>query len=507
MQNIDRQRSAQQLREDILAIWKAGVDGVRPEHLIRNSVVFDEENDALRVDGVEYPISGLDRIVVVGAGKASGAMAETLETILEPIARNAEKKEILGWINVPEDCAKKLRWIRLHPARPMGVNEPTEAAVEGTEEIIRLLENLSPRDLCLNLLSGGGSALLVAPVPEIPLPIQLELVRFLSESGATIQQLNVVRKQISRIKGGGMKSLCRGKQLISLILSDVLGDPLEIIASGPTVDNTSTAEDALSILQRFERQNDLKRQKQESPQRFLALQRTIHYLKSKPEPDNKLQKPNVGDDPSGLVVDPQGGFVHNVVIGNNAVAVEAAGTEALRRGYTHAMHCVRHSEGDAEQVGRQLLEFGLGMLETGPDCLIHGGEPVVRLAPEENRGKGGRNQQLVLAALVELLEKYPDLLRNGQPIGLALLSGGTDGEDGPTDAAGAWIDPLFFTVYPDKIRRIEEKNPKWCLERNDAYHFFDPFEMLIKTGATGTNVCDLRIVLVSRIDDKKFPSR
>lgn len=495
------QRTTQQLREDILAIWKAGVDGVRPERLMQDAVVFNKENDALMIGGIEYPISGIDRIIVVGAGKASGAMAEALETILEPIG---DRKEIFGWVNVPEDCVRELRWIRLYPARPMGVNEPTEAAVEGTEKIIQILENLSPRDLCLNLLSGGGSALLVSPISEISLQDQLELIRFLSESGATIQQLNIVRKQISRIKGGGMKNLCRGKQLISLILSDVLGDPLDIIASGPTVENTSSPADALRVLRRIERQNEVKLLKAEEPRRFLALQRAIGYLENKSMPETGADRPTIVDDPLGLVVDSLGGFVHNIVIGNNANAVEAAGEEALRRGYSHTMYSARHSEGEAEQIGRELLDLGLGMLKKGSDCLIHGGEPVVRLVDEGRRGKGGRNQQLVLAALVELQKRYVDLLVDGQPIGLALLSGGTDGEDGPTDAAGAWIDPLFFTVFSDKIKSEGEKNPEWFLERNDAYHFFEPFGTLIKTGVTGTNVCDLRVVLVSRIEGKNL---
>lgn len=481
-------RTPEQLREDLLAIWQAGVEGVKPDRLVRESVSL--KDDDLEVCGLRYPLAEIDRIVVVGGGKASGSMAESLESVLEPIL---ERKNVVGWINVPEDAAKPLRRIRLHPARPLGVNEPTEAAATGTREMIRLLESLTPGDLCLNLLSGGGSALLPAPVPEIPLEDKLELTRFLSESGATIQELNTVRKQLSLLKGGGMKSLCRGKRLISLILSDVLGDPLDVIASGPTVSNRSTAPDALEILRRF-------MSKGVPPKRKPALERIVRYLERKIDDRTPLNDDDRSVDENGTMNDMQGGFVRNVVIGNLAVAVDAAGEEALRRGYSHAMHAARESEGLAEELGVHLARLAFDMRRTGPDCLIHGGEPVVRLAPPEIRGKGGRNQQLVLAALLEIMEHCDgECLGNENFPGIAILSGGTDGEDGPTDAAGAWIDPMFGRRFREARRNDPSFDPRDFLERDDAYRFFEPFGTLIKTGSTGTNVCDLRVVLVDRI--------
>jgi glycerate-2-kinase len=200
--------------------------------------------------------------------------------------------------------------------------------------------------------------------------------------------------------------------------------------------------------------------------------------------------------------------VSNLVIGNNAVAVDAGGAEAERRGYSHAMHAATHLEGPAEDMGRDLAQMVLRMLSaSGPDCLITGGEPTVKLAPPEIRGKGGRNQQLVLAGLVKLLNaergtrnvEHDTDASNSAPRSelpaprFALLSAGTDGEDGPTDAAGAVIDA-------ESIARMRALyiDPADFLRRNDAYTFFDQVGGLIKTGPTHTNVCDVRVALVDR---------
>ncbi|MDR0336709.1 MAG: DUF4147 domain-containing protein [Planctomycetaceae bacterium] len=490
-------RTPQQLREDLLAIWNAGVEGVRVDRLIRNSVALD--GNVLQIGNEIYPLREIDRIVVIGGGKASGAMAETLESILTPLF---DQKEIIGWINVPENCAKPLRKIFLHPARPIGANEPTEAAVKGTDKILDLVKNLKQNDLCFNLLSGGGSALLPAPIPEISLQDKLEITRFLSESGATIQELNTVRKQLSRIKGGKLKSLCYGKRLISLILSDVLGDPLDVIASGPTVDNSSSIFDALAVLRQFapsiveqvftvDRQNSSKFVANNVEETDSACQKALRHI------CRYFQQQISSTHSSEPKLDSQGEFVRNLIIGNLATAVDAAGSEALRRGYSYTMHVSRKSEGFADDVGVSLADLALNMKHS--DCLIHGGEPVVKLVPSEQRGKGGRNQQLVLAALIYLmnqlkLETNPDAFPQ-----VAILSGGTDGEDGPTDAAGAWIDPIFWLEFREKIKTDPQFHPMTFLQHNNAYHFFEPLKTLLKTGATGTNVCDLRVILVDRM--------
>ena len=184
------------------------------------------------------------------------------------------------------------------------------------------------------------------------------------------------------------------------------------------------------------------------------------------------------------------------MIGNNAAAVDAAGIEAERRGYSHAMTAATMLEGAAEDIGRHLAEMAMRMRdEPGPDCLITGGEPIVQLVDAAHRGKGGRNQQLVLAALIHLLEASPDKLAALR--GIALLSGGTDGEDGPTDAAGAFIDEQIVAAIQQ-----QRLDPASYLRRNDAYHFFEQLGSLIKTGPTHTNVCDLRVATVSQSPPK-----
>ncbi len=449
----------------------------------------------MTIAGDFYPLQNVRRLVVVGGGKASGRMAEAFESILRPLFQREGQEgvpEIVGWINVPDDCVLPLQKVHLHPSRPMGVNEPTEAAVFGTQRIIELLNSLGPDDLCINLLSGGGSALLPAPPPEISLSEKLEITRFLSGAGADIQELNAVRKQISLLKGGKMKELCRGRRLISLILSDVLGDPLDVIASGPTVDNQSDVAEALRILQRFETVPASEAQQ-------TAIRNVRRFLQERSNEERAdLNSATVVADEFGAVFDTEGGWVRNVVIGNNALAVDAAGIEAERRGYSTVSISATKSEGLAEDVGVRLAEQAIDMKTGGPDCLISGGEPVVRLAAKEIRGKGGRNQQLILAALIRLL--HDPRFQGPEPWGLAMISGGTDGEDGPTDAAGARLDDELVRQLRDRLQNEPTFDPQRFLETNDAYPFFQSLNGLVTTGPTGTNVCDLRVVLVDRIN-------
>jgi hydroxypyruvate reductase len=262
---------------------------------------------------------------------------------------------------------------------------------------------------------------------------------------------------------------------VSLIISDVLGDPLDVIASGPTVEDTGTPQAALDVLERFDA-------------RRAGIPATVFdYLRQQCELGTSPEIPFLAD------------RVTNIILGNNAVAVDAAGMEAERRGYSHAMTAAARPEGAAEVIGRHHADMSLRMRDqAGPDCLITGGEPTVSLVPAAERGLGGRNQQLVLAALDRLRERRIDA-RDDRPLceGIVLLSGGTDGEDGPTDAAGAWIDAIAAGLM--QSRRLK---PGEFLRRNDAYHFFEPLGTLIKTGPTHTNVCDLRVVVVDRVEQR-----
>ncbi len=445
---------ADKLRRDALKIWNAGVDAVRSERLVRN--VLSVDGRSLLVGDDRLDLDAIGRIVVVGAGKAGAGMAAAVEQVLGD--RLMEEKRLAGWVNVPADCVRPLKRIKLHAARPPGINEPTPEGAAGTEEILRLVESLDADDLCLCLISGGGSALMPAPAEGISLEDKLAVTRHLSDAGANIEQLNAVRKQLSRIKGGGLIRVCRAGRLISLVISDVLGDPLDVIASGPTVEDTSTPQDALDVLERF-----AARDAGISPGVFEHLQRKQDA--EQPRPTCK---------------------VTNLIIGNNAAAVDAAGAEAERLGYSHAMVSAKKSEGQAETIGRRLAETAVQMRDTpGPNCLISGGEPVVTLVDRSQRGLGGRNQQLVLAAVERLADDGAH--------GIAILSGGTDGEDGPTDAAGALLDAEVIASA-----RRQKLDPADYLARNDAYHFFEPLDALIKTGPTHTNVCDVRVVVVDQ---------
>jgi hydroxypyruvate reductase len=446
-------RTALELRADAERIWWAGVAAVAPETLVRAHVRV--AGGSLIVGEEEIDLSAVGRIAIVGAGKAAGAMAAALESALGP--QLLTQKRVAGWVNVPADCMVTTQRVQLHAGRPAGINEPRPEGVTGTRRILEIVASLNSDDLCFCLLTGGGSALLPAPVSGISLQDKVQLTRILSAAGANIEQLNTVRRHLSLIKGGGLARACRAGRLITLVISDVLGDPLDMIASGPTVPGRTTADDALAVL------DDL------GLMHVPQLVGVIQYLQHRHAPAN---------------APPCSPVLSHQLIGNNAMAVGAAGLEAERLGYRHAMISARRSEGAAEKVGRDLALQALQMRESaGPKCLISGGEPTVALIEESRRGKGGRNQQLALAALGEL----------GGCESIALLSAGTDGEDGPTDAAGA-------VVTQDVVQSAREQNldPLDYLGRNDAYNFFKSTGGLFLTGPTQTNVCDLRIILVDQ---------
>lgn len=486
---MPQHRTELKLRTDALAIWQAGVDAVRPETLVAAAAAHDGRK--LRLADQLVDLSSIDQIVVVGAGKAGAGMAAELEARLG--TQLMEEKQLSGWVNVPADCVRPLARIHLHAARPAAANEPRSEGVEGAEQMLAMVAALGPRDLCIALVSGGGSALLPAPREGITLDDKLAVTRHLSAAGANIAELNTVRKQLSRIKGGGLARACGAGRLVALVISDVIGDPLDLIASGPTVPDASTPDDALEVLDRY-----ASREAGIAARVFEVLEAARGERRASPHPG-----------------------VTTRVIGNLEVAVAAAAEEARRRGYVPETAVARELEGPAEDVGRQLAERACSLraarqaaaeqsslkpggqrVDTAPsaalpaaappgasrepaavDCLITGGEPIVRLVPAEQRGLGGRNQQLVLAATVALWDDAG--------AGLALLSAGTDGEDGPTDAAGALVDEAVI----ERARGLGLA-PEGYLRRNDAYHFFEAAGGLVKTGPTGTNVCDVRVVVV-----------
>ncbi len=458
-----------ELTAHALDIWKSAVDAVSSSQLVKN--VLQRQADELNVCGNHFRLSDLQRIIVVGAGKAGAGMASAVEEVLGTDMVDAK---VTGWVNVPADCVRELRRIRLHAARPAGVNEPTVEGVGGSLKILQLVERLRDDDLCLVLLSGGGSALLPAPCFGVSLDDKQEVTRLLSRGGATINELNTVRKQLSLIKGGGLARALKAGRMIGLIISDVIGDPLDIISSGPTVDDDSTPAMARDILKRIAGQNNV-------PKAVLEL------LNEKIELDASTTsntRPRVDAD-----------RVQNYVIGNNAVAVAAAEHQARSLGYDVRVIGVGIG-GIASEIGRDLARQCLAaraeVVASGkPLCLISGGEPTVRLSETKLPRKGGRSQELVLAACVEILSAG-SISQSSAAKKITILSGGTDGEDGPTDAAGAWLDA-------DVLQSIQDQHlvPEDYLAINNAYEFFSRAGGLLKSGPTHTNVMDVRVALIS----------
>jgi glycerate 2-kinase len=441
------------------SIWTAGVRAVDSERLVANAV--RREGSTLDICGHRLDLARTGRIVVVGAGKAGAGMAAAFEAA---VGRDIADAKLSGWVNVPADCVRRLGHIHLDAARPAGVNEPTEEGVAGSRRILETVRGLDANDVCIVLLSGGGSALLPAPVPRVTLADKQAVTRALMHAGATIAELNCVRKQLSEIKGGRLGRASNAGITIALIISDVIGDPLDVIASGPTVDDSSTPAEALAVLQCVLKPGEVP----ESVTAFLQ----------------NATQPASGQKLAAYATQ----SVHNHVIGNNAVALEAAAVEAIRLGF--AVHSLgSNNAGEARTVGGELAELAQAIRDgrhavAPPACLLSGGEPVVHLADTDLPRKGGRNQELVLAAVQRLWDDGMN--------GVSLLSGGTDGEDGPTDAAGAIADAELIA----KARALK-LDPQEFLAINNSYPFFEQLGGLLKTGPTHTNVMDLRVAVVT----------
>lgn len=405
--------------------------------------------------GELFPAASLREIVVLGCGKAGAGMVAGLETSLSdcPLPRR-------GWVQVPDDCVRPTEGIRLFGARPAGFNFPTARGVEGAQHLLELARHADPRDLCIVLISGGGSALLPAPTPPLTLADKLAVTQTLSSAGADIRKLNTVRKRLSQIKGGKLAAACRAERLITLVVSDILGDPLDLIASGPTVPATGDPQEAWRIVQHFAQLG------YSFPESMYQVLRAPIELTS-----HSNTYPPV---------------MRHHVIGNNATAVNAAADRARQLGFATTVVPPEGEGTSAELVGQSLAQqlTQLALNSTKACCLVWGGEPTVTLCDPTIRGKGGRNQHAALAALEWTWQ-------HGIPAGdIAILAGGTDGEDGPTDAAGAWWDTQSF-----KSVQASNRSPRPYLDRCDAYHYFRDLGGLLQTGPTHTNVCDLRVAV------------
>jgi hydroxypyruvate reductase len=432
------------LRRHAISIFRAGLKAADPvEAVLRNLRISD---GVLFAGKRRYDLSHFRRVLVVGAGKASASMAIAVEKLLG--SRIAG-----GMVNVKYGHTAKLRRVRLNEC---GHPVPDVAGLCGAESIAEIAREASGDDLLICLISGGASALLPAPAPPVTLAEKQEITRLLLSCSATIHEINTVRKHISSLKGGQLARLAAPARVVSLILSDVIGDDVEVIGSGPTAADPSTFADALAILDR-------------------------HGLRSRAP---KAVRARLEAGARGEVEETPKSVpnAHNLVIGSNRLAMAAAADKAKALGY-RTMVLSTMVEGEAREVAHVHAAIAKEILASGrplaaPACVLSGGETTVTL---RGNGLGGRNQEFALSAAMDIAG-----LDN-----TAILSAGTDGTDGPTDAAGAIADGT--TLARAKRAGVD---PRRFLENNDSYRFFAVLGDLIHTGPTNTNVMDLRVVLV-----------
>lgn len=421
------------LRADCAAIRAAAIAAADPRRLVAMRLAVADGR--LLVDGrpLDWPLDldAVPRIVVVGAGKAAAGLAAGVEAVLGA----GRLARVAGLVSVPEGATAGPAVIEARATRPAGENLPTPAVVAATREMLELVGGLGSEDLAIVVISGGGSALLTAPREGVTLDEKIALTRRLSAAGADIATLNAARRELSAVKGGGLARASAAGRLLAVVLSDVIGDDLEVIASGPCMPGVRTA-------------------------------------------------------PPGSWTTPGGCVVRHVIVGSNATAVDAAAAAAGDLGYlVRVRHAARATptEAAADDVGARLAEEALELATESrrdgrPRAIIEGGEATVALPVDH--GTGGRNQQTVVAALEAVLA------RGAWPVGLLVASVGTDGEDGPTAAAGGCADAGVAAAIAAAGLDLA-----LARARRDAHPLLAASGGLVETGPTGTNVCDVRMIL------------
>jgi hydroxypyruvate reductase len=429
-------------------LLRVALAAVEPAQAVRSALILD--GNSLTLDGRRYPLDAFRRVVVVGAGKASAPMAAAVEQVL------ADRLPVEGSVTVRYGHASPTRHVAIREAsHPV----PDAACVEGTRAIVELLETVDQQDLVVCVISGGGSALLLMPVDGVSLEDMQATTDALLRSGASISEINVVRKRLDLVKGGGLARLAAPATVITLVLSDVVGNPLDAIASGPTVPDTTSFADAAAVFDRY------------------------HLWDRVPASVRARLEAGI----AGAVEDtPRAGDpvferTQATVVGSNLMACEAAASAAASLGL-RALILSTCVEGEARVVGQVLAGVLREIRTTGhplqPPCVvIGGGETTVTI---RGPGLGGRNQELALAAAFGL-----------QGVDAVLLASiGTDGSDGPTDAAGAWVDGTTMARAA-----AAGLSPRRYLDENNSYALFDRLGDLIKTGPTNTNVNDIYFLI------------
>lgn len=439
-------RKARQLAINAL---NAALEAADPKNIIRSKVRV--EKNQLKINGLSFNLGDFQNIFVVGGGKASGSMAEAIEELLGDRIKD-------GAINVPYACAAyETKRVKLeHASHPV----PDIAGVRGAKRILDLASQVEENDLLICLLSGGGSSLMPQPSAGVSLRDKRRVTDALLKSGATINEINTVRKHISAFKGGWLAKRAYPATVVNLILSDVVGDPLDSIASGPTVPDSSTFQDAIEVLKRYRLWS-----KTPTSVKKALLNGKKGLIPETPKASDKAFEK-----------------VHNIIIGNNMTASLAAYNNLKNAGLNTLLlsSCL---EGQARDVGTMFASMAKEIAASGnpipkPAGIVAGGETTVTVV---GKGKGGRNQEIALSAAVKI----------GNMDGVVVASLSTDGVDGPTDAAGALTDGKTML-------RAQELglNPRKFLSENDSYSFFSRLGDLISTGVTGTNVDDVSIITV-----------
>ncbi|MFZ2302649.1 MAG: HAD-IIB family hydrolase [Gallionella sp.] len=442
-------------RQNLTDIFNAALAAVDPYNAVLNTVSV--EGGQLRVAGERYDLAAFDRVIVIGAGKATARMALAIESLLDG-------KIAAGLIIVKDGHKAPLSIIeQVEAAHPV----PNEAGIAGAQRILRMMHATDEKPLVICLLSGGASALLVAPVAGLTLKDKQETTSLLLNAGASITELNAVRKHLSLVKGGRLARAAYPAQMVTLLISDVIGDPLDVIASGPTASDNSTFADAWAVIVKYKLQEKL------SPHVVDYLQRGIA---------GQAQETVKGNDHCLYKT-------HNVIIASIRQALAAAEEKTWQIGYVSKTISAT-LQGEARDAARFLAQAArTALIEMKPGerrCLLCGGETTVTV---RGTGKGGRNQELALAFALEI-EGWR---------GVSLLSAGTDGSDGPTDAAGAMVDGTTVS----RARELG-MDPLRHLHQNNSYTFFQQFDAAsgasshLKTGPTGTNVMDIQIVLLNK---------
>lgn len=396
-----------------------------------------------------YQNGSFKRLIVTGFGKAACSMSKAVEDNLGDLIDTGILITKYGHSMSQESM------IRIYEA---GHPVPDENGLRGTEEIIKILKNADKNTLVVCLVSGGGSALLVSPYEGISLDEKQKITQLLLKAGADINELNTVRKHISKVKGGRLAEIAYPAKMISLVLSDVIGDRLDVIASGPTAPDKTTYNHAIGVLEKYK----LTEKAPESVINMLG-NGAKGLIPETPKDDNPVFEK-----------------VENIIIGSNIKALEAAKTKAESLGFKPEI-ISSEITGEARDVGKWLADIARSKRSNSSNrlnCLISGGETTVTV---KGNGMGGRNMELALAFAMEI-----ECVE-----GITLLSAGTDGTDGPTDAAGAIVDGQ--TVKKAKTTGL---NPEEYLNNNDSYNFFKKIDELLVTGPTGTNVMDIQIMVI-----------